>query len=160
MRTRRVAIYAANLPGMPADEQVEALARVCRRRGWGEPTVYRDPPLRPDGDARLSPRLRMLQAALRKQVDVVCVWRLAMLSPSNVNALVVGLAAIRNAGVAIVALGDRVEVAGDGAAARLAAALAEHERATNVRSGIVRPLDPCEGCPMARRRGRGERKAS
>jgi DNA invertase Pin-like site-specific DNA recombinase len=157
MMTRRVAVYAADVPGMSAEDQVQELRRYCRRRGWGEPVVYRDPPVRPAGETRLSARLRMLQAALRRQHDVVLVWRLAMLSPHNVNGLVTLLASLlANGIVRVVAVADGVDTGCGVRATRLVAALAWHEMRTNRRSGPVRPRDPCEGCPMARRR-RGRR---
>ena len=151
MTTRRAAIYAADVPGMAADVQVGTLTRLCRRRGWGEPVVYRDPPVRPADETRLSARLRMLQAALRRQHDFVLVWRLAMLSPHNVNALLTLLASLLAHGaVRVVAVADKIDTGRDAQAARLVAALAEHEMRTNCRSGPVRPRDPCDGCPMGR----------
>jgi DNA invertase Pin-like site-specific DNA recombinase len=102
----------------------------------------------------------MLQAALRRQHDFVLVWRLAMLSPHNVNGLLTLLASLlAHGGVRVVAVADKIDTGRGAQAARLVAALAEHEMRTNDRSGKVRPRNPCEGCPLGRPlRGRRDGK--
>jgi DNA invertase Pin-like site-specific DNA recombinase len=150
----RVAIFVEDSPELTADAQLSELRQFCHGRGWSDPVVWRDPPLRVVGEGGLSSRLRAIQGCLRRQHDVLCVWRLAALGARNLNGLVLTLAAILRAGVAVVAVGDGVDGTGDGAAA-LIRALASVECATNNRLGWVRPRDPCEGCPC-RPRGKGK----
>lgn len=144
---QKAAIRVREIADAPLDFQLDRLARHCRRRRWEVVGVYGDvtdavPERKRSGTAHA------LKDAFDGEFKIIVVWRLGALA-TNANGLIHALRFAVAHGIRIVSVGDGVDTGRGRTMANLVKALAACDSATNTRLGVIRPRDPCEGCPMA-----------